>query len=155
VFDTSDYIKDRVKRYKDHGIEVEATVILGTDDQDVDYIKRLVDFLLEIDIGTSEFTIMTPYWGTPIREQLIKQGRIFNSEFSEYTTDRVVFEPKNMTTTELQDMFYYAWDTFYAEESQELKMGRLFQKVVMREIEDGTYVRPASSSERRRNREAS
>ena len=150
IFDTSDYIKKRVQNYRDHGIEVEATVILGTDDQDVDYIKRLVDFLLEIDIATAEFTILTPFWGTPIREQLKKQNRLLNNEFANYTTDRVVFEPKQMTTTQLQDIFYYAWDTFYAEESQELKMGRLFQKVVMREIEDGTYIRPKTTNSLRR-----
>lgn len=150
IFDTSDYIKQRVQNYRDHGIEVEATVILGTDDQDVDYIKRLVDFLLEIEIATAEFTILTPFWGTPIRAQLLKDGRIFNNDFGQYTTDRVVFEPKKMSATQLQDMFYYAWDTFYAEETQELKMGRLFQKVVRREMEDGTYVRPNTSNSRRR-----
>ncbi|MBE9503245.1 MAG: cobalamin-dependent protein [Proteobacteria bacterium] len=142
VFDTSDVIRDRIKRYKDHGIGVEGTIILGTDDQDVDYIKRLVDFLLEVDMDLAEFTIMTPFHHTPIRDQLEKEGRILNNGLGDYTCDRVVFQPKNMTTTELQDMYYYAWDTFYKEKPQELKMGDLFMKVVEREIADGTYQPP-------------
>ena len=44
VFDTSDYIKERIKRYHDHGIGVEGTILLGLDDQTEDDIKRLIDF---------------------------------------------------------------------------------------------------------------
>jgi radical SAM superfamily enzyme YgiQ (UPF0313 family) len=61
IFDTSDVIRKRVKRLKDHGIGVEGTILLGTDDQDEDYIKRLVDFLCEIEIDLVEFTILTPF----------------------------------------------------------------------------------------------
>ncbi|HNX22294.1 MAG TPA: cobalamin-dependent protein, partial [Bacteroidales bacterium] len=46
VFDTSDYIKERIKKYHDHGIGVEGTILLGLDDQTEDDIKRLIDFLL-------------------------------------------------------------------------------------------------------------
>lgn len=146
IFDTSDYIRRRIQNYRDHGIGVEGTIILGTDDQDADYIKRLVDFLLEIELETAEFTIMTPFWHTPIRAQLEKDGRIFDNDFASYTCDRVVFQPKKMTTTELQDMYYYAWDTFYQEESQELKMGRLFMNLMKREMADGTYQRPVNAN---------
>lgn len=142
VFDTSQVIRDRIKRYKDHGIGVEGTIILGTDDQNVDSIKRLVDFLLEVEMDLAEFTIMTPFHHTPIRSSLEKEGRILNNGFEDYTCDRVVFQPKNMTATELQDMYYYAWDTFYKEKPQEVKMGDLFMKVIQREIADGTYEPP-------------
>lgn len=152
IFDTSDYIKNRVKNYKDHGIGVEGTIILGTDDQDADYIKRLVDFLLEIELDTAEFTIMTPFWHTPIRTQLEKEGRILSNDFNEYTCDRVVFQPKKMSITELQNMYYYAWETFYQDESQELKMGKLFLDITKREMEDGTYRRVDLGTNRRRRK---
>ncbi|HAS17663.1 MAG: radical SAM protein [Nitrospirae bacterium RIFCSPLOW2_12_42_9] len=139
VFDTSEVIRNRVKRYKDHGIGVEGTIILGTDNQDIDYIKRLVDFLLEIDLDVAEFTILTPFMHTPIRAKLEKEGRILSNNWADYTCDKVVFQPKNMTNTQLQDIYYYAWDTFYKNRPQELKMGDLFMKVIHREIADGTY----------------
>lgn len=142
VFDTSDFIRDRIQRLHDHGIGVEATVILGTDDQDVDYIKRLVDFLLEVQLDLAEFTIMTPFAHTPIRAEMERQGRILDNRFENYTCDRVVFQPKRMSPSELQEMYYYAWETFYGDEPQELKMGKLFHKVVRREMEDGSYRRP-------------
>ena len=65
IFDTSDVIRKRVKRLKDHGIGVEGTILLGTDDQDENYIKRLVDFLCEIEIDLVEFTILTPFPHSP------------------------------------------------------------------------------------------
>jgi len=141
IFDTSDTIRNRVKRLKDHGIGVEGTIILGTDDQSVDDIKRLVDFLLEIELDVAEFTIMTPFPHSPIRKQMQEQGRIFSNDWLKYTADKVVFEPKQMSAAELQEMYYYAWDTFYAGSGHQLKMGELFKQVIRREMDDGTYHR--------------
>jgi radical SAM superfamily enzyme YgiQ (UPF0313 family) len=141
IFDTSDVIRDRIKMLKDFGIGVEGTIILGTDEQDVDSIKRLVDFLCENEVDIAEFTILTPFPHSPIREQMEKDGRILHSNWIDYTADKVVFKPLKMTPDELQKMFYYAWDVFYADSGYELKMGQLFHKVIMREIADKTYKR--------------
>jgi radical SAM superfamily enzyme YgiQ (UPF0313 family) len=141
IFDTSDVIRDRIKMLKDFGIGVEGTIILGTDEQDVDSIKRLVDFLCENEVDIAEFTILTPFPHSPIREQMEKDGRILHSNWIDYTADKVVFQPFKMTPDELQKMFYYAWDVFYSDSGYELKMGQLFHKVIMREIADNTYKR--------------
>jgi len=141
IFDTSDVIRDRIKMLKDFEIGIEGTIILGLDDQDVDYIKRLVDFLCENEVDVAEFTILTPFPHSPIRQQMEKDGRILHNNWIEYTADKVVFQPLKMTPEELQDVYYYAWDTFYANSGYELKMGQLFQKVVTREIADNTYKR--------------
>lgn len=141
IFDTSDTIRNRVKRLKDHGIGVEGTIILGTDDQSVDDIKRLVDFLLEIELDVAEFTVMTPFPHSPIRKKMQEQGRIFSNDWLKYTADKVVFQPAQMSPEELQEMYYYAWDTFYADSGHQLKMGELFKQVIRREMDDGTYHR--------------
>ena len=149
IFDTSDVIRDRIKMLKDFEIGIEGTIILGLDDQDVDYIKRLVDFLCENEVDVAEFTILTPFPHSPIREQMEKDGRILHNNWIEYTADKVVFQPLKMTPEELQDVYYYAWDTFYANSGYELKMGQLFQKLVMREIADNTYKRYDTLKSRR------
>lgn len=139
IFDTSDHIRRRVKRLKERGIGVEGTIILGTDDQTVDSIKRLVDFLMEIELDLAEFTIMTPFPQTPIRETLAKEGRILSDDWSRYTCGETVFQPAQMTPAQLQEMYYYAWDTFYGDCSQNLKMAKLFMKVIEKEKADNTY----------------
>jgi len=141
VFDTSDTIRNRIKRLKDHGIGIEGTIILGTDDQNEDDIKRLVDFLIEVELDVAEFTIMTPFPHSPIRRQLEREGRILSNDWLNYTADKVVFQPKQMTREKLQEMYCYAWDTFNADSGHQLKMGELFKKVIRQEMDDGTYHR--------------
>lgn len=141
VFDTSDTIRNRIRRLKEHGIGIEGTIILGTDDQDEDDIKRLVDFLLEVELDVAEFTIMTPFPHSPIRAQLEREGRILSNNWLDYSADKVVFQPKQMSPEKLQEMFYYAWDTFYAGGGYALRMGELFKTVMRREMDDGTYRR--------------
>lgn len=139
VFDTSDYIRDRVKRYHDHGIAVEGTILLGTDDHTEDDIKRLIDFLLEINLDLAEFTVLTPFPHTKAYDDLLRQNRIFNHNWNDYNAGKVVFQPKQMTPDTLQKMYQYAWDTFYKDETQSEKMFKLFRQVIMKEISDGTY----------------
>lgn len=149
VFDTSDVIRNRVRRLKEHGIGVEAAVLLGTDNQDADYIKGLVDFLLEIDVDMSEFSILTPFPHTPVTATYEKEGRILHRDWSRYTTAEVVFQPKQMSPETLKEMYHYAWDNFYRETPQSLRMARLFTEVVKKEMADGSYVPRRLSSTRR------
>jgi radical SAM superfamily enzyme YgiQ (UPF0313 family) len=139
VFDTSAKIRERIRRYHDHGIGVEATVLLGLDHHTEDGIKRLVDFLLEIDLDLAEFTVLTPFPHTPARTELAAQGRILSDDWDTYTADRVVFQPKRMSPAKLAEMLDYAWETFYREEPQRLKMFKLLQEVARREQADGTH----------------
>lgn len=145
VFDTSDYIKERVKRYHDYGIGVEGTILLGLDNQTEDDILRLIDFLLEIDLDLAEFTVLSPFPHTKAYDDLIRQGRIFDHDWNHFNAGQVVYQPKNMSPERLQELYEHAWKSFYGDESQEEKMFRLFAKVMLREMEDGTY-RPRKRS---------
>jgi len=141
IFDTSDVIRRRIAQLKGHGIAIEGTILLGTDDQDEPGIRRLVDFLCENELDIAEFTILTPFPHSPVRAQLEAQNRIISNDWADYTCDQVVFQPKNMTPERLKELYHYAWDAFYADGGHRIKMGELFRKVVQREMEDGTYRR--------------
>ena len=145
VFDTSDFIRDRIKRYHDFGIGVEGSILLGLDYHTEDYIKKLVDFLLDIELDMAEFTILTPFPHTRTFDDLHHAGRIFSYDWSDYTCGKVVFQPKVLTPEKLQELYYYAWDKFYEEEPANYKMFKLLKKVMDKEKADGTYkprVRP-------------
>jgi len=139
IYDTSDYIKERVKRYHDHGIGVEGTILLGLDNQTEDDIKRLIDFLLRIQLDLAEFTVLTPFPHTKAWDDLNRQGRIFDRDWDHYNAGQVVFTPKHMSVERLQELYDDAWKTFYQDESQEEKMFHLLYTVVSREMDDGTY----------------
>jgi radical SAM superfamily enzyme YgiQ (UPF0313 family) len=129
VINTSDVIRQRIRRLKERGIGVEGTIILGTDDHDEDAIKRLVDFLMDIDLDLAEFTILTPFPHTPIRAQYEREGRILHNDWRHYTGSETVFQPARMSPAKLNEMHQYAWDTFYSSCSKELKMAQLYMKV--------------------------
>jgi len=139
VFDTSDYIRDRIKRYHEHGIGVEGTILLGLDHHTEDYIKGLIDFLLEIELDMAEFTVLTPFPHTKAYDELKAQDRIFSYDWNDYSADKVVYYPKHMSPDKLQQLFYDAWDAFYQDESQEMKMFKLFQRVIQKEMADNTF----------------
>jgi radical SAM superfamily enzyme YgiQ (UPF0313 family) len=148
IVDDSDYIRRRIKRIKDRGIGVEGTVLLGLDQHDEDYIKRLVEFLLDMDLDLAEFTVVTPFPHTPIRAQLEKEGRVLHNDWIRYTGGEVVFQPRRMSVDSLEEMHEYAWETFYASCSKELQMAKLYLKVLEMEKKDGTYKRVRLSSNR-------
>jgi radical SAM superfamily enzyme YgiQ (UPF0313 family) len=139
VFDTSDYIRDRVKRYHDHGIGVEGTILLGLDEHSEDDIKRLIDFLLKIELDLAEFTVLTPFPHTRAYDDLHREKRIFSYDWNDYSADKVVFHPKQMSAERLQELLAYAWDTFYHDEPQPMKMSKLFARVVRKEMADNTF----------------
>jgi radical SAM superfamily enzyme YgiQ (UPF0313 family) len=139
IYDTSDYIRERVKRYHDHGIGVEGTILLGLDNQTEDDIKRLIDFLLGISLDLAEFTVLTPFPHTKAYDDLLRQGRIFDHDWNHYNAGQVVYQPKHMSAEGLQELYDYAWETFYKDESQEEKMFQLLFALANREMDEGTY----------------
>ncbi len=140
VFDTSDYIRERIKRYHDHGIGVEGTILLGLDSHSEDFIKELIDFLLDIELDLAEFTVLTPFPHTKAYDDLEKDGRILTKDWNNFSADQVVYQPKQMSPERLQELLDYAWNSFYHDEPQEVKMSQLFKQVVSKEMEDGTFV---------------
>ena len=148
IVDDSDHIRRRIERVKERGIGVEGTILLGLDEHDEDYIKRLIDFLMEIDLDLAEFTILTPFPHTPVRSQLVREGRILHNDWIRYTGDEVVFQPKRMSPDSLRGMYEYAWEAFYAHCSIEIQMAKLYLKVLEMEKKDGTYERVRPSPNR-------
>ena len=139
IFDTSDFIRNRIKRYHDYGIAVEGSILLGLDYHSEDYIKRLVDFLLDVGLDMAEFTVLTPFPHTKTFDDLHDAKRIFSYDWNDYTCGKVVFQPKILTAEKLQELYYYAWDKFYEEEPQNYKMFKMLKKVTDKEKADGTY----------------
>ncbi len=145
VFDTSDYIRERIKRYHDHGIGVQGTILLGLDNHSEEFILELIDFLLDIELDLAEFTVLTPFPHTKAYKDMVAQNRILSTDWNDFSADKVVYQPKQMSPERLQELLDLAWSRFYGDESQEMKMFKLFRQVVGKEMEDGSF-RPRDRS---------
>jgi radical SAM superfamily enzyme YgiQ (UPF0313 family) len=149
VFDTSDLIRNRIKKYHDFGIGVEGTILLGLDRQTEDDILRLTDFLLEIGLDMAEFTVLTPFPHTRAFTDLHQEGRILSYDWDDYTCDKVIFQPKHMSPQRLQELHDRAWETFYREKPQSYRMFELFKQVIVKEMADGTFRRWRTKTDRK------
>lgn len=96
----SEYARD-VWRLHKHGIGIIGCFVFGFDEDDESVFDRTVEFVKKVNIDVPQFTILTPYPGTALREQLEKEGRIFHSQWDKYDVGHVVFRPAKMTAEAL------------------------------------------------------
>ena len=102
-----------VQRLHDLGIMVNGSFVFGLDDDNVDVFKRTVDWGVNNGITTSTYHILTPYPGTKLYQDMEKQGRITSRNWDLYDTRHVVYETKNLTSTQLEDGYNWAYKEFY------------------------------------------
>ena len=53
---------------------------------------------------------------------------------------RLIYQPRYMSPERLMELYHYAWHTFYRDQPQTHRMYKLLQKVVSKEMADGTHV---------------
>jgi radical SAM superfamily enzyme YgiQ (UPF0313 family) len=133
IWQESEMIREKVKMMHEFGIAVEGTILLGLDKHGPDIFKRMVDFLLDCDIDLAEFTVLTPFPGTPFFDEMKRDGRLLHEDWSRYNAEDVVIRPAGMTPDQLAEGYQYMWDHFYQGESQPAKMFRLYRKLLSRQ----------------------
>jgi radical SAM superfamily enzyme YgiQ (UPF0313 family) len=92
---------DLIKRIRDAGIVVEASMIFGFDDHDESVFETTVRFLESCAPSLPTFHILTPYPGTVLFQQFEQEGRLLHKDWKCYNHGQVVFRPKKMTPERL------------------------------------------------------
>lgn len=91
-----------IKRLHDHGIGVVPGVVFGYDGDTPAIFDETLDFLLRTNADALQATILTPFPGTPLHEEMESQGRIADRDWSHYDFSHVVFEPLHMSAAQLR-----------------------------------------------------
>src|SRR5579863_3830898 len=81
---------ERVRLLHDHGIQVNASFVLGFDHDGKDSFGRLADWIESNRIESGTFHILTPYPGTPLFRQMQAEGRLLHTNWDLYDTAHVV-----------------------------------------------------------------
>ncbi len=104
-----------IERIHSHGIAVQAGIVFGFDHDTPEIFKGTLDFLEQAGVQNATFNILTPFPGTPLFRRLDTEGRILSRDWRQYNSrDHVVFQPKQMSETELLAGFRYANKRFYS-----------------------------------------
>ena len=95
------------------GIMINGSFVFGMDDDDEDTFQRTVEWAIERGITTATFHIQTPYPGTRLYAQMIREGRIITSDWDLYDTRHVVYRPARLKPQALEAGYDWAYKEFY------------------------------------------
>jgi radical SAM superfamily enzyme YgiQ (UPF0313 family) len=96
------------------GLEIIGSFVLGLDEDDRDTFARTVKFAQRHKLAAAQFSVLTPFPGTAMREQLEREGRVVDNDWSHYTMSNVVFRPRHMTEDDLRTGQSYVYRRFYS-----------------------------------------
>ena len=95
------------------GIMINGSFVFGMDDDGEDVFKRTVDWAMEHGITTATFHIQTPYPGTKLHANLVRQGRMLTRDWNLYDTRHVVYRPAQLRPEALKEGYDWAYREFY------------------------------------------
>jgi radical SAM superfamily enzyme YgiQ (UPF0313 family) len=90
-----------IKKTKDYGMLVTGLFMFGFDTDTIDVFDTTLQAMSDLDLDTASFSILTPYPGTGVFQDLESSGRILTKDWSLYTEGNLVYQPKQMTCEQL------------------------------------------------------
>ncbi len=112
-FNTLEEYRTVVERLHDADIAIMGCFVFGFDNDTPAVFEETVDFVNEVGIDLPRYAVLTPFPGTPLFRRLKKQGRILTEDWTKYDAQHVVYEPKGMSATQLQEGTRRAWEDTY------------------------------------------
>lgn len=106
--------EEKIRIFHEHKIGLIGCFVFGFDGDDETVFKRTVDFIARNNIETPQFTVLTPFPGTSLRDQMEAEGRILHSRWEKYDVGNVVFTPSKMSPEELQQGYNWACEQVYS-----------------------------------------
>ena len=106
--------QEAVKKLHHLGIMINGSFVFGLDQDEPDVFKRTVDWGVENGLTTATYHILTPYPGTPLYDDFVKQNRILTRNWDRYDTRHVVFKTRNISGQALEDGYQWAYKEFYS-----------------------------------------
>jgi radical SAM superfamily enzyme YgiQ (UPF0313 family) len=94
--------KEAIKQIQAHGIGVVGLFVFGFDHDTPQTLADTWDFVRESELDSVSMTILTPYPGTPFREELIAENRLLEVPWRYYDTAHVTYRPRLMTIEEME-----------------------------------------------------
>ncbi|MBZ0271982.1 B12-binding domain-containing radical SAM protein [bacterium] len=95
----------RIREFQKRGLLVGANMMFGFDDECVEDYEHTYRFLAENKVIPFLY-ILTPIPGTPLYDRMEAEGRVLTHDWSRFTSYDTVFQPKNFTPAELNDLYF-------------------------------------------------
>lgn len=106
-------IKKAIKRFHNYGIKIHGMFVLGSDEDDKSVFNKTAEFSNKNDIDSVQYSILTPFPGTPVFSNLDAENRLLHRMWEYYDGMHVVFKPKLLSPIELQQGAIDCYKDFY------------------------------------------
>ncbi len=87
-------------------------------------IRQTINFVKELNPDDVGFYVATPYPGTPLYEQVKKNGWLRVTDFNKYDTAKPTFETPWLSMEKIAEIRYKAYQEYYLRLGYVLKMMR-------------------------------
>jgi anaerobic magnesium-protoporphyrin IX monomethyl ester cyclase len=119
-----DQTRKAYKTAHEVGLMTIANVVLGFPGETEQTARETIRFLKELNPDDVGFYVATPYPGTPMYEEVIKNGWLRITDFDKYDTAGPTFETPSLSMEQLAKLRYKAYQDFYLRPSYVLRMMR-------------------------------
>lgn len=110
---TTGQVEDAVRATKEAGMEVAGSFVLGFPWQRVDDVRNTVKFAEKLHLDYAQFTVATPYPGTPLYDEALRDGLIEVWDWDYYTTVYPVMRGLYIGREQLAKLLGWAYRKFY------------------------------------------
>lgn len=121
----SDY-EDIINRLHDFGIGILGSFVFGFDEDNEEVFGETVEFVNRAKLDAAQFSILTPFPGTDLFDDLSQQGRITDTNWDHYDGSHVVYKPAHLSVQTLMDGFKSAYQQAYSYKSILARLGPSF-----------------------------
>ena len=105
------------------GVSVNGCFILGLDAHTPDVFAEVLEFVRASGLAEVQYTVLTPFPGTPLHARLRREGRLLPEPFRDRCTlFDVNFVPKRMTVEELEAGLRWLFEETYTREATEARI---------------------------------
>ena len=110
---TLEQVEKAVKILKDAGIQVLGSFIIGFLQDTTETIKETIKFAKSLNLDYAQFSILSPYPGTPIFDYAKKNNMLLTEDWSKYTATEPIVKIEGVSEKEIKALFQKAYITFY------------------------------------------
>ena len=108
-----DYVAS-IRRIQNNGIGIIGTFIVGFDNDDNSVFARLANFIIDNRLAGAQIAALTPFPHTRVREGLLKEGRVLNTPWDNYTLYDANIKPRKMSSQELEEGIVRTFQKVYS-----------------------------------------
>ncbi len=93
------------------GIKVKAMYIVGMPTDTIETFKKTIEFAKKIKSSYAQFSVFTPYPGTPIFKEY--QEKIITKKYEDFTQWQLIFEHPNFKPDDISNLLNYSYKQYY------------------------------------------